>query len=105
MGYGLMKERQNFNAIKEYFLRNGAILLERQISSYQGKGEPLQIFSAKDIKRATNNYESFQILGRIFAIVYKGTLDDWPVAIKTTQSLNLKDNAIDNFFTQVTMKL
>ena len=43
---------------EEYFIHNGAILLEKQISCNQGRDiETIGVFSAKDIRQAANNYE------------------------------------------------
>ena len=59
------------------------MLLEKQTTYNQGRDtEPIKIFSAKDIQQATNNYNPNLILGSVIATVYKGTLDEWEVAIK-----------------------
>ncbi|KAL2941657.1 Wall-associated receptor kinase 2 [Bienertia sinuspersici] len=40
------------------FIKNGAVLMEMHISSFDGKcKEPIKIYSAKDIDRATNSYD------------------------------------------------
>ncbi|XP_075644965.1 wall-associated receptor kinase-like 1 [Castanea sativa] len=71
------KAMQVFEAKEEYFIRNGAILLEKQISCNQGIDiETIRVFSAKDILQATNNYDPDLILGTEIATVYKGKLDD-----------------------------
>ena len=45
------KARQLFKAQEEYFVRNGAMLLEKQITCNRGRDtEPIKIFSAKDIQ-------------------------------------------------------
>ncbi|GMY33224.1 putative wall-associated receptor kinase-like 13, partial [Fagus crenata] len=67
------KARQVFKAKEEYFIRNGAILLEKQISCNQGRDiEPIRVFSAKDIQQATNNYDPNLILGSEIVTIYKG---------------------------------
>nr|XP_023908328.1 putative wall-associated receptor kinase-like 13 [Quercus suber] len=77
------KARQLFEAKEEYFIHNGAMLLEKQITYNQGKDiEPIKIFSAKDIQQATNNFNPNLILGAEIATFYKGTLDEREVAIK-----------------------
>ena len=79
----MKKARQLFEAKEEYFIRNGAMLLEKQITCNQGSDtDTIKIFSAKDIQQATNNYNPNLILGSVIATVYKGTLDEWEVAIK-----------------------
>ena len=45
------KARQLFKAQEEYFVRNGAMLLEKQITYNRGWDiEPIKIFSTKDIQ-------------------------------------------------------
>ena len=61
------------------------MLLEKQITCNQGSDtETIKIFSAKDIQQATNNYNPNLILGSVIPTVYKGTLDEWEVAIIST---------------------
>ena len=77
----MKKARQLFEAKEEYFIRNGAMLLEKQITCNQGSDtDTIKIF--KDIQQATNNYNPNLIFGSVIATVYKGTLDEWEVAIK-----------------------
>uniref|UniRef100_A0A2N9I8D1 CCHC-type domain-containing protein n=1 Tax=Fagus sylvatica TaxID=28930 RepID=A0A2N9I8D1_FAGSY len=84
------KARQVFKAKDEYFIRNGAILLEKQISCNQGRDiEPIRVFSAKDIQQAQNKYNPNLILSSEIVTVYKGILDDRQVAIKVKGPLSL----------------
>uniref|UniRef100_A0A2N9FXJ9 Protein kinase domain-containing protein n=1 Tax=Fagus sylvatica TaxID=28930 RepID=A0A2N9FXJ9_FAGSY len=99
--------REVFEAKDEYFIRNGAILLEKQITCNQGRDvEPIKIFSAKEIQQATNNYDPNLILGSAIAMVYKGTLDDREVAIKVRNPTILwpMEKMVDFFLNQVTVK-
>uniref|UniRef100_A0A2N9I8V5 Serine-threonine/tyrosine-protein kinase catalytic domain-containing protein n=1 Tax=Fagus sylvatica TaxID=28930 RepID=A0A2N9I8V5_FAGSY len=101
------KARQVFKAKDEYFIRNGAILLEKQISCNQGRDiEPIKVFSAKDIQQASNNYDPNLILGSEIVTVYKGILDDRQVAIKVKGPLNLWsiEKTIDFSLNEVTIK-
>ena len=96
-----------FKAKEEYFIQNGAMLLEKQITCNQGRDiEPVKIFSAKEIQQATNNYDPNLILGSDIATVYKGMLDEREVAIKVKGppiycSIELM---VDFFLQQVTIK-
>ena len=101
------KARQLFEAKEEYFIRNGAMLLEKQITCNQGRDtEPIKIFSAKDIQQATNNYDPNLIIGSVIATVYKGTLDEREVAIKVQgPSMHWPfEMVVDFFLNQVTIK-
>ena len=52
------KAMQVFESKEEYFIHNGAILLEKQISCNQGRDiKTIGVFSAKDIWQAANNYD------------------------------------------------
>uniref|UniRef100_A0A2N9FXT8 Protein kinase domain-containing protein n=1 Tax=Fagus sylvatica TaxID=28930 RepID=A0A2N9FXT8_FAGSY len=100
------KARQVFKAKEEYFIRNGAILLEKQISCNQGRDiEPIRVFSAKDIQQATNNYDPNLILGSEIVTIYKGILDDRQVAIKVNGPLSLWsiEKTIDVFLNESTV--
>uniref|UniRef100_A0A2N9ELD0 Protein kinase domain-containing protein n=1 Tax=Fagus sylvatica TaxID=28930 RepID=A0A2N9ELD0_FAGSY len=101
------KARQVFKAKEEYFIRNGAILLEKQISCNQGRDiEPIKVFFAKDIQQASNNYDPNLIRASEIVTVYKGILDDRQVAIKVKGPLNLWsiEKTIDFFLNEVTIK-
>ncbi|XVF30407.1 hypothetical protein REPUB_Repub16aG0054600 [Reevesia pubescens] len=94
-------------AKQENYIRNGAILLEKQIAIFQGKiknSEPLRIFSSEDIKKATNNYDQSLILDFNIATVYKGIMENRRVAIKVPQDIAPTDRLIDFFLNQVTIK-
>ncbi|CAK7340691.1 unnamed protein product [Dovyalis caffra] len=41
-------------------MKNGRILLEELIASWDGKCNPIRTFSTKELQRATNNYDSRQ---------------------------------------------
>ncbi|KAL4599011.1 hypothetical protein ACB092_11G095800 [Castanea dentata] len=101
------KARQLFEAKEEYFIRNGPMLLEKQITYNRGRDiEPIKIFSAKDIQRATNNFNPNLILGVEIATVYKGTLDEREVAIKAKGPPTHWpfEMIVDFFLNQVTIK-
>ena len=65
------------------FMKNGRLLLEELIAFCNGKSNPIRVFSADDLRRATNNYDQSQ---RFFDSVdfdfYKGSLEDRLVTVK-----------------------
>ncbi|PIA65122.1 hypothetical protein AQUCO_00100548v1 [Aquilegia coerulea] len=71
-------------------LQNGGLLLKQQISLLEGGAESPKIFTTKELKRATNNYDQHRILGQGgFGTVYKGILPDLRiVAIKKSNIIN-----------------
>ncbi|WRX22716.1 Serine-threonine/tyrosine-protein kinase [Theobroma cacao] len=65
------------------FIRNGSILLQELVAFCNGKCNPICGFSAKELKRATNNYDLRRVLHKNrFYKFYKGLLRDQPVLIK-----------------------
>ena len=101
------KARHVFKAKEEYFIQNGAMLLEKQITCNQGRDtEPIKIFSAKEIQQATNNFDPNLILGSDIATIYKGILDEREVAIKVKGPpiCCSTETMVDFFLQQVTIK-
>lgn len=101
------EDMEALEADKKYMLRNGAILLEKQIAFNHGKGtksETLKVFSAKEIRHATKNFDPSLPVGRIVSTVYRGTLDDHTVAIKTARGLPPCEGVIESYLNQVTVK-
>ncbi|XP_021727476.1 LOW QUALITY PROTEIN: putative wall-associated receptor kinase-like 16 [Chenopodium quinoa] len=77
----LMKLREKF------FEQNGGLLMKQQLSQKGGTMESSKIFSADELKVATNNYSEDHILGKGgYGTVYKGILKDGrEVAIKKSK--------------------
>ena len=65
------------------FMKNGRLLLEELIAFCNGKSNPIRVFSAEELIRATNNYDQRQSFawGGDFEF-YKGSLEDRLVSIK-----------------------
>ncbi|XVF51827.1 hypothetical protein PTKIN_Ptkin04bG0215500 [Pterospermum kingtungense] len=83
----LYKQRQISKLRQKYFQQNGGNLLRDQLSKRQGYSENVQIFAAKELEKATNNYHESRILGRGGqGTVYRGILaDNRMVAIKKSR--------------------
>ena len=82
------KAMQVFEAKEDYFIHNGVILQEKQISRN---------------RQAANNYDPDLILGAKIGTVYKGKLDERQVANKVKGPLRLWsfEKTIDFFLNQV----
>ena len=64
-------------------MKNGTILLEELIAFCNGKSNSIRVFSAKELKRATNNYDQRQcILQDSDFKLFKGSLEDHLLSIK-----------------------
>ncbi|WRX23687.1 Serine-threonine/tyrosine-protein kinase [Theobroma cacao] len=66
-----------------FFTKNGGRLLEELITFCNGKSNPIRHFSAKELLRPTNCYNTSQIFveGRGYKL-YKGSLKDRPIFVK-----------------------
>ncbi|KAH1065191.1 hypothetical protein J1N35_030178, partial [Gossypium stocksii] len=79
-----LKQRKLTKLKQQNFQQNGGILLREQLSKREECGETTKIFTAEELKNATNNYHDSRIVGRGGqGTVYKGILSDGrSVAIK-----------------------
>lgn len=98
------KRRPTFDCREEYFIKNGGILLEKQIALSQGQHKgagQLKIFSSKDIAKATNNYDPDLIVGiSAYGTVFKTTIDGRMVVVKASLEREPNPELIDLFLTE-----
>ncbi|XP_058068480.1 wall-associated receptor kinase-like 1 [Magnolia sinica] len=89
------------NVRAKHFTKNGGILLQRQFSSLHGSTRSPKIYSTQELKQATNNYHSTNILSSGGnGSVYKGILKDGSVvAVKKSQVVD--KSHIDQFINEV----
>uniref|UniRef100_A0A453CVL6 Wall-associated receptor kinase 5 n=1 Tax=Aegilops tauschii subsp. strangulata TaxID=200361 RepID=A0A453CVL6_AEGTS len=90
--YWAMKRRKMRRKRAELFRKNGGLLLQQRFTSItsQGTDSSAKIFSAEELKTATNNYNETRILGRgAYGTVYKGVLpDETVVAVKKSRHIH-----------------
>ncbi|XP_051131274.1 wall-associated receptor kinase 2-like [Andrographis paniculata] len=99
--YVSIKKRKLANLRKQFFQQNGGSLLKHHLSFHKGAMEPTKIFTADELKKATNNYADNMILGRGgYGTVYKGILPDHrTVAIKKSRIMD--KSQIEQFINEV----
>ncbi|KAK1288946.1 Wall-associated receptor kinase-like 2 [Acorus calamus] len=69
--------------LKECYLRNGGMLLRKQMFLFKGKSNPIRIFTARDLEKLTNNYTNHACPNRERKYcILKGILDDREVIVK-----------------------
>ena len=62
---------------RKIFKKNGGLLLQQKLSSGQVNGDKVKLFSLKELKKATNNFNTNRVIGKGGqATVYKGMLID-----------------------------
>ncbi|KAF7144567.1 hypothetical protein RHSIM_Rhsim04G0078700 [Rhododendron simsii] len=88
--YREVNRRKEAKLKEKFFKRNGGLLLQQQLSSDQGNLETTTLFTSKELKKATDNYNANRILGQGGqGTVYKGMLTDGRiVAIKKSKALD-----------------
>ena len=85
--YWGLKKRKLIKLREKFFQQNGGLLLQQQLSNHRGSIETAKIFSAEELKKATNNYDESTVLGQGgYGTVYRGVLpDNKVVAIKKSK--------------------
>ncbi|XP_042480435.1 putative wall-associated receptor kinase-like 16 isoform X2 [Macadamia integrifolia] len=96
-----LRKRKDNKLKQKFFQQNGGFLLKQQLSSREGCIEAVKIFTAKELKQATNNYAQSQILGRGGnGTVYKGILPNHrTVAIKKSRKVD--ESQVEQFINEV----
>ncbi|KAK0602612.1 hypothetical protein LWI29_035241 [Acer saccharum] len=74
--------RKKHQEKEAFVLKNGGILLEQLITTFDGKRNPIRNFSSEELKLATNNYDTMDVImdGDNFKL-YKGFLPDRQISI------------------------
>ena len=103
-----MKKRKVNKLKKKFFEQNGGLTLQQRLyssSSRRQSHETTQIFSAEELKKATNNYHESRVIGQGgYGIVYKGILPTKNVvAVKKSKFGAQKVN--EQFINEVVMLL
>ncbi|KAK3200198.1 hypothetical protein Dsin_023613 [Dipteronia sinensis] len=70
-----------------FILKNGGILLEQLVTTFDGKRNPIRNFSSEELKSATNNYNTKNVIIRDSQYkLYKGFLLDRQISVMTYES-------------------
>ncbi|KAF3976393.1 hypothetical protein CMV_000414 [Castanea mollissima] len=101
--YWGLKRRKLIKLKEKFFKQNGGFLLQQQLSKHSGSIETTQIFTAEELKKATNNYHENRILGQGGqGTVYKGILpDNKIVAIKKSKIID--QSQVEQFINEVSI--
>ncbi|THG05547.1 hypothetical protein TEA_016700 [Camellia sinensis var. sinensis] len=96
------KQRKIANLREKLFQQNGGIMLQ-ELSKHEGSVQSAKIFTEEDLKKATNNFNENNVLGKGGqGIVYKGVLpDNTIVAIKKPRVADQSQSQIEQFINEV----
>ncbi|KMT14787.1 hypothetical protein BVRB_4g075520 [Beta vulgaris subsp. vulgaris] len=98
------RRKSKFDSREEYFVRNGGILLEKQIALSQGRdvgASQLKILTCKDIEKATNNLDPDLLLGSdAQEKAYRAIIEDRNVFIKVPSQPERNSQLIDRNLTE-----
>ena len=86
---------------RQFFKRNGGLLLEQQISSNKGTVEKTNIFTSEELEKATDNFNLNQILAQGGqGTVYKGMLIDGRI-VGVKKSKIIDESQIEHFINEI----
>ncbi|KAK7301433.1 hypothetical protein RJT34_12297 [Clitoria ternatea] len=92
--YFIHQKRKLVKLKEKYFRQNGGFTLLQQLSAGENSSQAFQIFTAEQLKQATNNFDESLIIGRGgYGTVFKGFLtDNRIVAIKKSKIVQENQN-------------
>ena len=98
--YQCIQKRREDIRKEKLFKQNGGYLLQEKVSSY-ANGQKTKLFTAEELKRATDNYNQSRFLGQGgYGTVYKGMLPDGTI-VAVKKSKEMERNQIQTFVNEV----
>ncbi|XP_028230615.1 uncharacterized protein LOC114410917 [Glycine soja] len=99
--FHVFRKRKMVRLTARYFKRNGGLMLQQQIANMEGSSERAKIFTATELKKASENFHESRIIGRGgYGTVYRGILpNDKVVAIKKSKLVD--HSQIEQFINEV----
>ncbi|KAK7377394.1 hypothetical protein VNO80_02818 [Phaseolus coccineus] len=99
--YLMYQKRKVFKLKEKFFQQNGGIILRQQLSTREDSSQSTTIFSAEQLKKATNNFDESLIVGKGgYGTVFKGILsNNKVVAIKKSKIVD--QSQVEQFINEV----
>uniref|UniRef100_M4EP76 Protein kinase domain-containing protein n=1 Tax=Brassica campestris TaxID=3711 RepID=M4EP76_BRACM len=99
--YKFIKKQRKINRKKKLFKRNGGLLLKQQLTSTEGSIQKSKVFTAKELEKATENFNSTRVLGQGGqGTVYKGMLVDGRI-VAVKKSTVVDEDKLEEFINEV----
>ncbi|XP_019199664.1 PREDICTED: wall-associated receptor kinase 3-like [Ipomoea nil] len=95
------RRRKSVRMKEKCFRENGGLILQQKIAQGTSSSGTTKIFTAEELKKATNNYDQTRIVGEGgFGIVYRGhLLDGQTVAVKKPKMMD--PTQVEQFINEV----
>ncbi|PKA61907.1 Wall-associated receptor kinase 2 [Apostasia shenzhenica] len=103
--YWVLKKRRLLRLKEKFFLQNGGLLLQQQLAAHEGRPDTAaRIFTAEELKRATDNYSDSRILGHGGnGTVYRGVLQESNRVVAIKKSKYVDETQIEQFINEVVL--
>nr|XP_043637461.1 wall-associated receptor kinase-like 8 [Erigeron canadensis] len=97
----VIQERKDKKSREQFFKRNGGLLLQQHISNGEDAIEGTRMFCAKELEKATDQYNNNRIVGRGGqGTVYKGMLPNGKI-VAVKKSVSVDETQVESFINEV----
>ncbi|KAL5148642.1 Wall-associated receptor kinase 2 [Glycine soja] len=99
--YLIYQKRKVLKLKEKFFQQNGGMILKQQLSAREDSTQSATIFTAEQLKKATNNFDESLIIGKGgYGTVFKGVLsNNTIVAIKKSKTVD--QSQVEQFINEV----
>ncbi|KAL5854414.1 hypothetical protein ACOSQ4_004216 [Xanthoceras sorbifolium] len=97
----ILKKRKEIKRKEKFFKRNGGLLLQQQLNSFEAGADGSRLFNSRELDKATEHFNVSRILGQGGqGTVYKGMLTDGRI-IAVKKSKVVDERKVEEFINEV----